>query len=155
MENSLITELKMFADIVRGTNLEKSYEEMLKDAKPVKCVKMSEVFTPEEIEHIRLIVEPQQKQCYKNATLLCIAFPQAKYVEGKISINGLGIEHAWNKVGDKYVDITLEMCLGENVEDREYLAFGEYDKDTVLDISVKNRFYGDIYKTIKMKEHLL
>ena len=65
-----------------------------------------------------------------------------------------GIEHAWNKVGDKYVDITMELALGRDVNEEEYMSLGEYDEETITRITNKTEFYGNIYNEL-YKEKLL
>ena len=53
--------------------------------------------------------------------------------------------HAFNKVGDKYIDITAELVLERDVDGDEYVVFGEYTKEDVLDIMFEINHYGDIY----------
>lgn len=112
-ENSLIVELRTFAKLIgeEGRQAE-FYRQMLRDAKPIEVVRLSEVFTDTEIKAIKRFVNPKVKECYRNATLFSHIYPEVKYVEGKMTCCGaFGIEHAWNKVGDKYVDITMELVL--------------------------------------------
>lgn len=93
--------------------------------------------------------------CYKNAHLLTKIIPGAVYVEGKVTCLGaFGIEHAWNKIGDKYVDITMELALGRDVNEEEYMSLGEYDEETITRITNKTEFYGNIYNEL-YKEKLL
>lgn len=53
--------------------------------------------------------------------------------------------HAFNKVGDKYIDITAELVLERDVDGDEYVVFGEYTKEDVLDIMLEINHYGGIY----------
>lgn len=52
---------------------------------------------------------------------------------------GFGIDHAWNKVGDKYVDITMEIALDrtDEIKDTSYLLYGEWDFLTVNNVMYK------------------
>lgn len=64
------------------------------------------------IELIRRTVRPVVKGCYRNAHLLTLLFPdRVQYVEGKTNAF-IPIDHAFNRVGDKYIDITFEFALG-------------------------------------------
>ena len=136
-ENSLIVELRTFAELIgeEGRQAE-FYRQMLKDAKPIEVVRLSEVFTDTEIKAIKKFVKPK-----------------VKYVEGKMTCCGaFGIEHAWNKVGDKYVDITMEIVLDRDPTKEEYMALGEYDQETVVSICSEVGFYGSVYPILYNKQ---
>lgn len=153
-ENSLIVELRTFAEIIgeEGRQAE-FYNQMLKDAKPIEVVRLSEVFTDTEIKAIKRFVNPKVKECYRNATLFSHIYPEVKYVEGKMTVCGtFGIEHAWNKVGDKYVDITMELVLDRDPTKEEYMALGEYDQETVVSICSEVGFYGSVYPILYNKQ---
>lgn len=153
-ENSLIVELRTFAKLIgeEGRQAE-FYRQMLKDAKPIEVVRLSEVFTEFQIMEIKRIVKPKVKECYRNALLFAQYFPDVKYVEGKMTCCGaFGIEHAWNKVGDKYVDITMELALQRDPTKEEYMALGEYDQETVVSICTELGWYGNIYPILYNKQ---
>jgi hypothetical protein len=57
-ENSLVIELQHFAGFMEGRQ-KKFYDQMIKDAKPVEVVSLSEVFTPEQIDFIRKAVRQE------------------------------------------------------------------------------------------------
>jgi hypothetical protein len=153
-ENSLIVELRTFAGFMEGRQKE-FYNQMLKDARSVEVVRLSKVFSPDEIKAIKTFVKPQVKECYRNATLFAHIFPEVKYVEGKMTCCGtFGIEHAWNKVGEKYADITMELALGRDPSQEEYMALGEYEQNTVVDIVSKEGFYTSIYPIIYNKNKI-
>lgn len=63
-ENSLIVELRTFAKLIgeEGRQAE-FYNQMLKDAKPIEVVRLSEVFTDTEIKAIKRFVKPKVKEC--------------------------------------------------------------------------------------------
>lgn len=67
-ENSLIVELRTFAKLIgeEGRQAE-FYRQMLKDAKPIEVVRLSDVFTETEIKAIKKFVKPQVKECFLNS----------------------------------------------------------------------------------------
>lgn len=145
-ENVLIKELQTIAGMVSGSQAE-FYNQMLKDAKPIKVSKLAEVYSVMEIAKIKTFFNPQPKLCYKNATLFALYFPGVEYVEGKMTCGRkFGIEHAWNKVGDKYIDITMELALERDPSEEEYLVLGEYDAETLSKAYSDRGYYGEIYQ---------
>ena len=83
-DNLIYTALKDIMDIC--SSYQKAYyEQILKDLKPVEVVPISEVFTQEEIDTIKKIINPKPKECYRNATVLTNYFTDnhtIEYVEG-------------------------------------------------------------------------
>ena len=147
--SKIIDELKQISKLLSGKQKE-AYEEMISDAKDIKVVPLSEVFTAHEIEVIRKVVRPKQHECYKNAYQLTTLFPdKVKHCEGKMTVANklISIEHAWNKIDGKYVDITMEMVLGNDMTklNEEYAVLGEWDANSLIDISSKMEFYGGVY----------
>lgn len=116
-------------------------------AKRVEVVKAADVFDEREIELIRRTVRPVVKECYKNAHLLTLLFPdRVQYVEGKTNVF-IPIDHAFNRVGNKYIDITFEFALGFlDPTQYEYVAFGEYPAGVIEEITDQTGYYGDIYR---------
>lgn len=148
---SLLDYIRVLANVTSGQQKE-FYEAELANAKIVRCVPLCDVFISEEIKRIKNCVNPQKKECYKNAHLLCVCFPEkAQYVEGQTSCHGIGIDHAFNKIGDKYVDITMELCLGEDVTAKEYLSIGEYNLDVINEVVLETKYYGDIFRNLYIK----
>ena len=89
----------------------KYFADTIDVAKRVEVVPAADVFDEREIELIRRTVRPAVKECYKNAHLLTLLFPdRVRYVEGKTH-TVIPIDHAFNRVGDKYIDITFEFAL--------------------------------------------
>lgn len=54
--------------------------------------------------------KPRVKMCYKNATLFCLACPEAKYYEGYWSAHFVPVHHAWVVLDGKVIDFTAEAC---------------------------------------------
>lgn len=146
-ENKIIKELRQLAEIMDG-KAKKYYESMIADATPVRITPLSEVFNEYEINMIKRVIKPEAKQCYKNASDLCVLFPdRIKYVEGRFTVCRLfSTEHAWNKVGDKYIDITMEIALERNPDEEEYIALVEYDESEILPYLFESKVYGGIYR---------
>lgn len=104
-----------------------------------KRTQAADVFDEREIELIRRTVRPVVKECYKNAHLLTLLFPdRVQYVEGKTNV--------FNRVGNKYIDITFEFALGLDPTQYEYVAFGEYPAGVIEEITDQTGYYGDIYQ---------
>lgn len=127
---------------------------MITDAKVVEIVPMSEVFTAQEIAVIKKVIKPKQKECYKNAYQLSMLFSdKVRYCEGRMTIANkiINIEHAWNKVGNKYIDITMELALGYDMTQykEEYVSLGDWDSKELFSISQKMGFYGGVYAFVK------
>lgn len=133
------------------------FEQQKADARPVQCVRMCDVFTPGQLEIIRDNFKCERKQCYKNASLLMtiiahpfgrMMFPQpAKYVEGFFCEKDLfPIEHAFVKVGDKYIDPTAECALHLDVRQIEYVSLIELDAQTMARYQNETGYYGNLYK---------
>lgn len=153
--NKIIEEMKTIASMLSGRQKE-VYEEMIADAKDVKVVPLREVFTEEEIDLIKKVINPKQHECYKNAFQLTTLFSdRAKYCEGKTTVKKIvSIEHAWNKVDDKYVDITMELVLGHDMSalQEDYASFGEWNSEELLDLASDMEFYGGVYLQSKIKK---
>ena len=55
-----------------------------------------------------------------------------EYVEGEWGVGGgFGIEHAFNRKGDKYFDLTSEIVLNKNVDEEEFISVAEFSADFV------------------------
>lgn len=146
MANYIVQELEGFAKLTEG-NQKAFYQQKLADLKDVHVVPLDEVFTNEQIIKIKQFVRPKKKMCYRNAQRLCELFDWVKYVEGYSTIfdGTFPIEHAWNKVGDKYVDVTYELALKLDVTKETYMSLGVYDIETVKRVTQANEFFGDVY----------
>ncbi len=155
-DKGILDMLDFFAKNMSGVQQE-FYKKMKEDADSVDIVPLKEVFSDEEIKEIKKRVNPKPKACYENAWKLCDRFEfdsnhDIKYCEGYLNMKGLPIDHAFNKVDDKYIDITVELALNREIEDT-YVVVGEYDTDKVREILLQNGFYGDIYKTIFLNSY--
>ena len=153
-ENILIRELKQLASITSGIQ-KKWYEDMITNAKPVKVVSVYDVFSKEEVANIKRIIKPKKKQCYRNAFDFANKFDNVIYCEGRVTLfegGGFGIDHAFNKVGDKYVDITMELVLNKDVTKETYISIGEYDNTIVNRIALQTKYYGGVYNELYIEQ---
>jgi len=125
------------------------------DLKPCDVVSVRDLFSEEQVGRIKRMIAI--KQCYRNAfkaaEYLSTPNEPVKYVEGRVLISDtLPIEHAWNKVGDKFFDVTFELVLGYDVTKEAYAAMAEYDVDYVRGILLEKGYWGEIYVDEKRKE---
>ena len=157
--NHIIAELNAIASL-DVTGRQKAYfEQRARDARPVRCVRMRDALTPDQLELLfkNIGYKTQQKMCYKNASDLVERvewmavhydpnIPPVKYVEGLTYEPGfLPIEHAFVKIGDKYIDPTFERALHIDVTKCEYVALVELEWSELAAIQEKTGYYGEIY----------
>lgn len=155
-DNPIIGELTALSEFRWGNKLQRQFfSQQAADAVSVEVSSVKSVFTPAEIRLIKSAVKPKKGQCYRNAVLLTELFPdRCKYVEGFGWSRILRVEHAFNRVGDKYVDITWELALGEDVTAIPYVSLIEASRDEVLeDIFAHDNFTGGYYRH-KLAERL-
>lgn len=158
-DKSILNMLNLFASNSSGVQHE-LFKQKIKDANSIDVVPLNEVFSKDEITWIKKYIHPKPKSCYENAYKLCDRFSfnkhNIKYCEGYMNLYGLPIDHAFNLVDGKYVDITQELALNNKIENT-YVVIGEYNVDEVRQVLLQNEYYGDIYNTIflnKYKENI-
>lgn len=158
--NPIIEELNARASSNWPDEQKAYYTKMAADAKAVECVRMRDVFTPEQLEFLFKICgyKTQQKMCYRNAAHLVHmvemmakyfypTMPEVKYVEGfAFSCGLLSIEHAFVKVGDKYIDPTFERALHVDVSKEIYASIIELDPETMAHYQMDTGYYGELYR---------
>ena len=151
-DNPILQEIDAFAKLCGG-NQGEFYRQMQRDAKVIKISSIYDVFTDEEIKTIKRTIMPKKKMCYKNASLLTKSFigrqKDIKYCEGKMTVfKSFSYDHAFNKVGDKYVDITMELALGKSfdkIKDEYYVVLVECDMQELVDAEINSGVYGNVY----------
>ena len=156
MESVIIEEMRAFLRLGLGLpeRQRKYFADTIDVAKRVEVVPAADVFNEREIELIRRVVRPEVKGCYRNAHLLTLLFPdRVRYVEGKTH-TVIPIDHAFNRVGDKYIDITFEFALELDPTQYEYVAFGEYPADVIQTIVKQTGYYGEIYRYCYCSEQM-
>lgn len=83
MESVIIEEMRAFLRLDLPDRQRQYFTDTIAAAKRVEVVKAADVFDEREIELIRRTVRPVVKECYKNAHLLTLLFPdrvQYEYV---------------------------------------------------------------------------
>ena len=126
-------------------------------ARPVRVVSAYEVWSVEEVNLLRMAVRPAKNECYRVAALLSLTTSgRARYVEGQFWATILGVDHAFNYVPDRgvYVDFTSEFALRKDPSREAYIAFRDFDDETIWKIIQKNEYYGNIYNEVWLAEHL-
>lgn len=157
--NRIIDELKAVAGLDWNPEQKAWFEQQANDARVVECVPMRDVFTPEQLQFLFKTIgyKTEQKMCYKNASNLVESvewmaghfdpgLPEIKYVEGYAYCYGLlPIEHAFVKIGDKYIDPTFERALHRDVRKEMYASCIELDPETMARYQLETGFYGELY----------
>lgn len=125
--NYLLDTLRQINNMLSGC--QKEYHDIImRRAKVVHCVPIAEVLTPEQIKRIKEVVNPQVKECFKNAQNVAKYISEAIYVEGQFGVGKvIGVEHGFNRIGDKYFDVTAELALGKDVTKEDYLSILEVE----------------------------
>ena len=165
MENRIIEYLKDLASLNCGHEQIAWYTQQVKDARPVQCVRMRDVFTREQLQFIfkNTGYKAEIKMCYKNAAELveCIEWmavhydsdiPDIKYVEGFLD-SLFPVEHAFVKVGDKYIDPTFERALHLDVRNMPYVSCIELDRETMEQYQTETGYYGGLYMYDYMRKN--
>ena len=155
--NHIIEELRAMASLDWNPEQKAWFDQQANDARPVKCVRMRDAFTPEQLRLIRnLGYKTQQKMCYRNAAELVrliaglgaftLTKQPVKYVEGYAYCYGVfPIEHAFVKVGDLYVDPTFERALHRDVRKEMYASCIELDFVIMANYQLETGYYGELY----------
>ena len=121
------------------------YQKRLENLQDVEVVPLSQVLTPTELDMVRSC-NFVAKECYKNAMIFSYLFPrESLYIEGYVTGQGLfPIDHAWNKIRGKYVDVTMELVLDRSLEDQVYQSVGAYTYDRAIKAANETGYYGAV-----------
>lgn len=108
--------------------------------------------TPSDID----TADPQIKQCYNNSFFVVMNNPEALYVEGVAMFHGIPIDHAWNRIGDTYFDVTSEGPLKGKSQFTDYVSYLELGHDKLLELGEElghsGPFMGELYRMGKLNE---
>ncbi len=157
--NIIIDELNAKAAFDWEPEQKAYFAQQAKDARPVQCVRMRDVFTPDQLRFLfqTMGYKTHKKMCYKNAAELVQRIelmahvydpdvPVSQYVEGFAYCYGLlPIEHAFVKVGDLYIDPTFERALHRDVRNEIYVSCIELDCGTMSMYQAETGYYGELY----------
>lgn len=153
--NGLIQMLTAMSRFGSGIQQELA-KKKLDSLKAVSCVPLTEAVGEDAAKKTIERVKIAKKECYANAlhTAECLRSLDVKYCEGWMMLYGIPIEHAFNKVGDTYFDVTAEIALGDDVTKTEYYVIGEWDPDTALQIMASgDQCYGEVFNKQFFKSH--
>lgn len=146
--STLITQLQQTAEIIRNDRQRDFYNAKIAAAKDVKVEPLKSVLTKEQLDRIsHLHFRP--KECYRNAFLVAQAL-NCEYVEGQMLFY-FGIDHAFNKIGNRYFDVTKELVLKENPSECEYISIGEYSWETAWSVFSEENCYTDVFNILYVK----
>lgn len=125
--------------------------------KPCGCVKLAAAIGEDNAKTLLSRVSIKQKECYANALHVAERCSElgVEYCEGWIFYHGIPIDHAFNKIGDIYFDVTAEFALKDNPEMREYAVLGSWDPTTALMIMATGPYkcYGDVFNKEFFETH--
>ena len=158
--NRIIEELRAVAALDWGQEQKAFYEQRAADAKPVECVPLRDVFDESQMLFLRVNYRAQQKMCYKNAAELVTLMERHAWMfpEPGIYIEGFAyelwpIEHAFVKVGDKYIDPTFERTLHLDVRKEMYASCIELPQLLMSKYQDETGYYGELYKYDYLCKH--
>ena len=82
--------------------------------------------------------------CFSNAYLISSIHPKIEYVEGEVLFSDLPVPiiHAWNKINDKYFDLTYELF---NNKERTYYPIVSGTTRELMREGYKLNYHIDLY----------
>lgn len=117
------------------------YKTKADKAKPIRLTSVKEIFSEEELDELLDDVKPKMHGCFQTAQKLSM-FHGFEYVEGEWGVcGGFGIEHAFNRKGDKYFDLTSEVVLNKNIEEEEFVSIAEFSSKFVMNACLELKSY--------------
>lgn len=131
------------------------YSSLAACVRPVRVVSALEVWTPEEVNLLKLAIRPAKKECYRVAALLSrITGGRARYVEGQMWASVIGVDHAFNYIPSRgvFVDFTAEFALGKDPTKEAYVAFRDFSDEQIWKIIEDTGYYGNIYNEVYFLE---
>ena len=152
----MIEAMKAVSQICGNTVQGRFYKTKANKAKPIHLTSVKELFSKEELKALLKDVKPKMHGCFQTAQRLSM-FHGFEYVEGEWGIGGaLGIEHAFNRKGDKYFDVTAELALGKDVTKEDYISIMEVtDGYDILSAQVELECYTALIPYFAGKKYLV
>lgn len=137
----MIEAMQAVSQLCGDTDQGRFYKTKANKAKPIQLTSVKELFSEEELNELLRNVKPKMHGCFQTAQRLSM-FYGFEYVEGEWGIGGgLGIEHAFNRKGDKYFDLTSEIVLKKNVEEEEFVSIAEFSAKFVMSACIELEVY--------------
>lgn len=139
-ESYLIDHIKLVANFTKNNGKQGEFFQWQVDN--AKEIKISP--TPKDVKKGNPII----KECWRNSFKVVSENynKDILYVEGFVKMVGIDvpIEHAWNKMGDIYFDVTSEI---RGVKYEEYISIIELDTDKIWEYADKSKHYGSYLRT--------
>lgn len=150
--NSIIKSSKISNNDKLASNTEKAYQWELSQIKEVQLTSINDI--PEVASKLKKIKKfAEIKACYSNAfSIVHEILPNALYIEGYY-LHLFPLAHAFNKIGDKYFDITTELVLGDSIE-IPHFSIMELDKKAMYKLALETETMGD-FKNWYINHHIL
>lgn len=127
----MIEAMKAVSELCGDTEQGRFYKAKAEKAKSITLTSVKELFSEEELKQILRSVKPEIHGCFATAQRLSLYYGFT-YVEGEWGVGGgFGIEHAFNRKGDKYFDLTSEIVLNKIVNEEEFISIAEFSSDFV------------------------
>lgn len=160
-DHSTANMLKNFARLSSGYQKE-YFERKLSCLRQIEVHSVYDLFESDVIDRLRKYGRFQKKECYSNslhaANILesigklsvngqVMENPEVKYVEGYMTVIGIPIDHAFNKIGDYYFDVTVDFLL-DSKDKGDYSVIGEWDYREALSIMAEEGYYGGVFDTL-------
>lgn len=138
----MIEAMRAVSELCGDTKQGRFYATKATNAKPIKLTSVKEIFTPRELKELKEKVNPQVHGCFATAQKLSLNYG-FDYVEGEWGIGGgFGIEHAFNRKGDKYFDFTSEVVLERNIAEEEFVSIAEFSDNFVREACIDLGVYS-------------
>lgn len=137
----MIEAMKAVSQLCGDTEQGRFYEAKVNKAKPIHLTSVKEIFSEEELNELLNDVKPKLHGCFQTAQKLSM-FHGFEYVEGEWGVGGgFGIEHAFNRKGDKYFDLTSEIVLKKNIIEEEFVSIAEFSAKFVMSACLELKVY--------------
>lgn len=152
----MLTVIRRTADLMSNPRQACYWRGLASCARPVRVVSAYDVWPKAQVDMLRAAIRPAKRECYRTAFMLAdLTGGRARYVEGQMWACVLGVDHAFNYIPERdvYVDFTAEFALGNDPAKEAYIAFRDFDLEQVMQIIVKNEYYGNIYNEVWLQEN--
>jgi len=156
MESYIISMFKQLANMTSGEQ-KKFIDWKIANANIVKCVKTSDIQRryPEIDYYIKTNKRNiKKKECFKNAGKLCTEIEGVYYVEGEVSLYGVPIKHAWNRIDDKYFDVTIDFIFNNSLPFNEYVKIIEMHTKEYMKFLIEYKHWGGFVSEKYIKDRI-
>lgn len=160
-DNSVADMLQQFVTLTSGYQKE-YYKKRLDCLNRVPMHSVHELFDKETADLLKRLGRFKKKECYANALHASeiiqsmgevyilgekVENPEVKYVEGYVLVFGIPIDHAFNRIGDHWFDVTMDFALGDKEVSPHY-SVGEWNYAEALRMMCEEGFYGGLFDKV-------